>query len=54
MKLQRWKIRLGEYDFEIKYLEGRQNYVANAFSRNKITMAVTKQQHIALKKIIKI
>jgi len=36
MKLQRWKIRLSEYDFEIKYLEGRQNHVADALSRIKI------------------
>jgi len=36
MKLQKWKIRLGEYDFEIKYLEGRQNHVADALSRFKI------------------
>jgi len=36
MKLQRWKIRLGEYDFEIKYLEGKQNHVADALSRIKI------------------
>jgi len=36
MKLQRWKIRLGEYDFEIKYLEGRQNHVADTLSRIKI------------------
>jgi len=36
MKLQRWKIRVGEYDFEIKYLEGKQNNVADAWSRIKI------------------
>jgi len=30
------KIRLGEYDFEIKYLEGKQNHVADALSRIKI------------------
>jgi len=36
MKLQRWKIRLGEYDFEIKCLEGRQNHVVDALSRIKI------------------
>jgi len=36
MKLQGWKIRLGDNDFEMKYLEGRQNHVADAFSRIKI------------------
>jgi len=36
MKLQKWKIRLGEYDFKIKYLEGRQNHVADALSIIKI------------------
>jgi len=36
MKLQRWKIRLCEYDFEIKYLEEGQNHVPDTLSRTKI------------------
>lgn len=36
MKLQRWKIRLNEYDYQIKYLPGKENNVADALSRIKI------------------
>jgi len=36
MKLQRWKIKLSEYDYQIKYWPGKENYVADALSRTKI------------------
>ena len=31
--LQRWRTRLGEYQFDIKYVKGKTNYVADALSR---------------------
>lgn len=33
MKLQRWKIMLNEYDFDITHIKGRHNTVADALSR---------------------
>jgi len=36
MKLQRWKIKLNEFDYHIKYLPGKENHVADALSRVKI------------------
>jgi len=36
MKLQRWKIKLNEYDYQIKYLPGNWSYVADALSSTKI------------------
>lgn len=33
MKLQRWKILLNEYDFEITYIKGKDNTVADTLSR---------------------
>nr|AAM11674.1 pol protein [Drosophila melanogaster] len=38
-KLTRWKIRLSEYDFDIKYIKGKENHVADALSRIKIEQA---------------
>lgn len=32
-KLQRWKIKLNEFNFDIEYLKGKQNYVADCLSR---------------------
>lgn len=36
MKLQRWKIRLNEFDFEIEYIKGKSNQVADFLSRIEI------------------
>lgn len=33
MKLQRWKILLNEYDFNIEYIKGKENCVADGLSR---------------------
>lgn len=33
MKLQRWKIQLNEYDFDIEYIKGKTNQVADFLSR---------------------
>lgn len=37
-KLTRWRLELGEYDFEIVYKKGKQNTNADALSRIKINM----------------
>lgn len=34
-KLKRWKLRIGEYNYELVYKPGRTNYVAGALSRLK-------------------
>jgi len=36
MKIQRWKIKLNEFDYKIKYIPDKENYVADALSRTKI------------------
>jgi len=36
MKLQTWKIKLNEYDYNIQYLPGNENHVADALSRVQI------------------
>jgi len=36
MKVQRWKIKLNEFDYKIKYLPGKESHVADALSRTKI------------------
>lgn len=36
MKLQRWKIKLNVYDYNIQYLPGKENHVADALSRIQI------------------
>lgn len=33
MKLQRWKIKLNEYNFSISYVKGKDNNVADGLSR---------------------
>ena len=39
-KLLRWKIKLDEYNFEIKYKEGKLNVNADALSRIRIPMEI--------------
>ena len=34
MRLQRWILLLQQYDFTVKYCRGRDNFVADFFSRN--------------------
>lgn len=45
-KLIRWKIRLNEYEFDIKHVEGKDNKVADALSRIREVNAITaKRKH---------
>lgn len=37
-KLQRWKLRLEEYNFNVEYTKGKENYVADALSRVEINL----------------
>lgn len=48
-KLQRWKIKLEEYNFNIEYIQGKENKVADALSRIKLNeinaMELVSTQH---------
>jgi hypothetical protein len=33
-KMLRWKCQLADYNFDIKYVQGKTNYVADALSRD--------------------
>lgn len=43
-KLTRWRVKLSEYDFDIKYIKGRENHVADALSRIRIEQSHFNEQ----------
>lgn len=49
MKLQRWKIRLEEFNFDVEYIAGKENRVADALSR--VECNVVDQQTFGIRKV---
>lgn len=48
-KLQRWRIRLNEYDFEIEYVKGKDNKVADFLSRiNKDSREINEAEEMEI------
>lgn len=45
-RLIRWKIKLSEYNFEIIYIKGKENHVADALSRLPITENLRKEEFV--------
>ena len=45
-KIVRWKLRLQEYDFDIKHIAGKSNVVADALSRCHVTIVLPHQATI--------
>jgi len=43
MKLKRWKIKLNEFDYKIKYLPGKENHVA--MTRRSLPPQQTLNEH---------
>jgi len=46
MKLQRFEIKLSEYDYQIKYLPGKENYEADALSITKKKETMYSEENI--------
>lgn len=46
MKLQRWKIQLNEYDFDVEYIKGRTNKVADFLSRLDVNFLDENEQSV--------
>lgn len=51
MKLQRWKIMLNEYDFNVEYLRGKENIVADGLSRLHVNSISNDDDEVSLKEI---
>lgn len=47
-RLYRWKIKLKEFDFDIKYVKGKTNYVADALSRIEINAKIETESNVAV------
>jgi len=43
-KLTRWRVKLSEFDFDIKYIKGKENCVADALSRIKLEETYLSEQ----------
>lgn len=48
-KLTRWRLALEEYDFDIEYLQGKENKVADALSRVQLNFNETEQAGLDLR-----
>lgn len=46
LKMQRWKIQLDEFNYDIEHLSGKENYVADALSRIKINNIIEVNEDI--------
>ena len=53
MKLNRWAIILSGYDFQIVYIEGQQNYLADSLSRFIYTSKLESENDKSVKKCTK-
>ena len=44
-KLTRWRVKLSEYDFDLKYIKGKENHVPDALSRIKLIKHISVNKH---------
>lgn len=44
-RIERWRVLLNEYDYEIQHIEGKNNYITDLLSRNILTNTINEKEN---------